>query len=347
MRTHLGIQKSKYAPSSVVTISRTAAIVDAAKVLGEHDIGCLVVTDTAGRAVGIISERDIIAKVIAAGDDPARRVVGDIMSTEVVACGEGTPIEQICKAMTSAGIRHLPVVRDGVPVEMISSREIMAHQHAEDRAVRNLTIFAMAKLAESRDPETGEHLERVCAYSRALAFELAKCRKHAGRIDEDFLSLIHSTSPLHDIGKVGIPDRVLLKPGRLAPDEFEIMKEHSAKGAKTLELALQRYPSADFLRMARDIAASHHERVDGKGYPQGLSGEDIPLSARIFAVADVYDALVSKRVYKAAMPHDVARDIIAEGRGAQFDTSVVDAFLGSDDSFATIFAHQREPCLVN
>ena len=347
MKKRRGIDKAPDAPDEVITTGRTSTVVDAARALRDNRIGCLVVTDSAGRASGIISERDIITKVIAEGIDPAQRTVAEIMTADVVACGEGTPLTEMRKAMMTSGIRHLPVMKDGVAVDMISSREMMAYQHAEDRAVRNLTIFAMAKLAESRDPETGAHLERVCDYSRRLASELAKMDKYNSRIDHDFINLIHSTSPLHDIGKVSIPDHVLLKPGRLDDHEYEIMKTHSATGARTLNMALERYPAAGFLHMARDIAAWHHERIDGDGYPDGLSGENIPLSARIFAVADVYDALVSKRVYKGAFTHDAARRIIIEGRGTQFESDVVDVFLGSEHEFAAISTRHDGPHSVN
>ena len=203
---------------------------------------------------------------------------------------------------------------------------------------RDLTIFAMAKLAESRDPETGAHLERVCCYCRVLAQHLACLPKFQHEVDGAYARLIYLTSPLHDIGKVAIPDCVLLKPGRLSDREFEIMKEHTTLGARTLEAALREHPEARFLQMARDIAASHHERWDGTGYPRGLSGADIPLCGRIVALADVYDALTTKRVYKGAFTHDVARSIILEGRGAHFDPDIVDAFVANEAQFHDIRA---------
>ena len=189
-----------------------------------------------------------------------------------------------------------------------------------------VTIFALAKLAESRDPETGAHLERTRGCARVLAQGLAEQPEFADRIDQNVIRLIYLTSPLHDIGKVSIPDYVLLKPGRLDDEEFTVMKTHALAGASTLDLALREHPEARFLQMARDIAITHHERFDGTGYPAGLAGEDIPLCGRIFAVADVYDALISKRVYKAAFSHGTAKSIILEGRGTQFDPHVVDTF---------------------
>ena len=203
---------------------------------------------------------------------------------------------------------------------------------------RDLMIFSLAKLAEARDSDTGAHLERVQRYSRVLAQHLSG-EPHYGRvIDNEFIRLIYLTSPLHDIGKVGIPDHVLLKPGRLTAEEFEIMKRHTIIGAETLEAALAQNPSAGFLRMARDIAAAHHEWYDGTGYPLGLSEGDIPLSARIVALADVYDALTSKRVYKTAFDPDMARDIIVQGRGTHFDPDVVDVFLRCEELFHEIRA---------
>jgi len=201
---------------------------------------------------------------------------------------------------------------------------------------RDVTIFALAKLAESRDPETGAHLERVCNYSKILAHYLSTVPEFQGEVDAGYVQLIFQTSPLHDIGKVAIPDCVLLKPGRLSDREFEIMKTHSALGAQTLDAALREHPEAGFLRMARDIAATHHERFDGTGYPAGLKGTDIPLCGRIVAVADVYDALTTKRVYKNGFAHDIARDIILKERGSHFDPRIVDAFLACEAQFIEI-----------
>ena len=208
--------------------------------------------------------------------------------------------------------------------------ELAVRLHTAERILsietRDVTIFALAKLAESRDPEPGTHLERVRQYSRCLAADLSRTEKFHSLVSPAFVSLIYQTSPLHDIGKVSIPDHGLLKPGRLDDQEFEIMKTHAQAGADTLEKALKKYPNADFLKMARDIAGCHHEHFDGKGYPNGLAAEAIPLAARIFAVADVYDALVSKRVYKAAFTHSVACSLVVKGCGTQFDPDIIDSF---------------------
>ncbi|HXE51625.1 MAG TPA: HD domain-containing phosphohydrolase [Tepidisphaeraceae bacterium] len=201
---------------------------------------------------------------------------------------------------------------------------------------RDVAIFAMAKLAESRDPETGSHLERVRSYSRVLAQHLAGIDKFRDEITPEFTRLIYLTSPLHDIGKVGIPDSVLLKPGRLSDREFEIMKTHAAIGADTLHAALRQFPGVKFLEMGRDIAATHHERYDGTGYPARLKGEDIPLCGRIVALADVYDALTSKRTYKAAFSHDIARSMILSEAGTHFDPEMVNAFVANESRFLEI-----------
>jgi putative two-component system response regulator len=208
---------------------------------------------------------------------------------------------------------------------------------------RELTIFALAKLAESRDQETGEHLERMREYARILAEELERHPDFRSEIDGEYISLLYMTTPLHDIGKVAIPDRVLLKPGRLTQEEFEVMKTHTCLGAETLESVADSHPNASFLRMATEIALTHHERFDGKGYPEGLSGTDIPLSGRITSVADVYDALTSKRVYKDAYSHQTAREILIDGRETQFDARIVDAFLRRESDFLAIKMRHRDP----
>ena len=200
-----------------------------------------------------------------------------------------------------------------------------------------ITIFALAKLAESRDPDTGAHLERVRGYCRVLARQLQASARFEQLVDNDFVRLLYETSPLHDIGKVAIPDAILLKPGQLTSAEFELMKTHTLRGAETLEAALEQFPNARFLSMARDIAMSHHEKYDGSGYPCGLAGEQIPLCGRIVALADVYDALTSKRVYKEAICHSEARAIIVADRGRHFDPAIVDAFLEAEDEILAIY----------
>ncbi len=204
-------------------------------------------------------------------------------------------------------------------------------------AMRDLTIFALAKLAESRDPETGAHLERIQCYSRILADQLRQEGPYTHIVDQQFVEDIYRSSPLHDIGKVGIPDAILLKPGRLTAEEFEVMKRHAIIGAETLEEAAQKSGGCGrYLKMAIEIARHHHERFDGSGYPDGLAGQQIPLSARIVALADVYDALSSRRVYKDAFAPDTTSSIIEAGAGTHFDPAVVEAFRVREHEFQAV-----------
>jgi putative two-component system response regulator len=226
------------------------------------------------------------------------------------------------------------------PIELIA--RVRAGERILSLETRDVAIFAMAKLAESRDPETGAHLERVRSYCRVLAKDLAGQPKFRSIIDEEFIRLIYLTSPLHDIGKVGIPDSVLLKPGCLSDREFEIMKTHAQLGADTLDAALGAFPGVKFLEMARDIAATHHERWDGSGYPKGLVGEALPPSGRIMALADVYDALMSKRVYKDAFTHEVTKSMIVNDAGTHFDPDIVGAFVRTEQQFIEIRSHHSE-----
>ena len=323
----------------VISIHPWDTVATAARRLVENGIGCLTVVDGDGCLLGIVSERDIVRRIVAPALDPGHELVDAIMTPEVACCSAGDSMDTAQNIMASRGIRHLPVTEDGTVVGIISIREVMAHRQARDEAAHDLTIFALAKLTESRDPETGLHLDRVCRYSTILAQHLAKQEKFSDQIDADFVRLIYISSPLHDIGKVSIPDCVLLKPDRLDDREFEIMKSHASVGAETISSVLERFPGAEFLRMARDIAAAHHERPDGEGYPCGLKGDDIPLAARIFAPADVYDALVSKRVYKNAFSHDIAKNIIIEGSGTQFDSDACQAFLNCQQQFQAVRDH--------
>jgi putative two-component system response regulator len=201
---------------------------------------------------------------------------------------------------------------------------------------RDVVIFSLAKLAEARDTDTGAHLERIREYCLVLAQHLAGMQKFNSVLDGDYIQLLYLTSPLHDIGKVGIPDNVLLKPGRLTPEEFEIMKEHVLIGGRTLDAAVKAHPRAKYLQVARDIAFTHHEKFDGTGYPNHLHGEEIPLCGRIVALSDVYDALTTRRVYKPAYSHEVAKNIIVDGSGKHFDPDIVDAFLASEEEFLAI-----------
>ncbi|MFH2059671.1 MAG: HD domain-containing phosphohydrolase [Pseudomonadota bacterium] len=201
---------------------------------------------------------------------------------------------------------------------------------------KDMVIFVLAKLAESRDTDTGEHLERIRYYCKILAETYFDICDNELSYDRQFINSIFLASPLHDIGKVGIPDKILLKPGKLTYEEFEIMKTHTTIGYNTLNEALKKNSRTDYLRMSAEIALYHHEKFNGKGYPKGLQGEKIPLSARIAAIADVYDALVSERVYKKAFTHEKAKSIIEKESGEHFDPELVKTFLKCSDKFVGI-----------
>ena len=213
-------------------------------------------------------------------------------------------------------------------------------------AIQDVTIVAMASLAETRDNDTGGHIRRTQHYVRALAKKLQTHPRFASFLSDATIELLFKSAPLHDIGKVGIPDRILLKPGRFTPEEFEIMKTHAILGRDAIVAAEEHLNTPkSFLQLAREIAYCHQEKWDGSGYPQGLAGEAIPVSARLMAIADVYDALISRRVYKDGMPYDQAVAIIREGKGQHFDPDMVEAFLEITDEFQAIaeqFADHQE-----
>jgi putative two-component system response regulator len=210
-------------------------------------------------------------------------------------------------------------------------------QVAEIAQAQMTTIFALAKLAESRDNETGKHLERVQVLCRLLAAGMSAFPKYSGAIDDEYIHNIFHASPLHDIGKVAIPDNILLKPGKLTPEEFAVMKTHAIRGAQTLGLVLERHPANAFIGMGIEIARSHHEKWNGTGYPAGLAGYDIPLSARVMTVADCYDALRSKRCYKEPWPHEQSREQILQSSGNQFDPDVIRAFIAVENEFRRVW----------
>jgi len=256
-------------------------------------------------------------------------------------------------------------------LELKAARDALARQNAELDAevhrrmaendlIKDFSLNALATLAEKRDNETGNHLRRTQAYVEALMAKLQTHPRFALELsDPAARERIAKAAPLHDIGKVGIPDAILLKPGRLTPQEFEIMKMHASIGAQAIGDAIRSVQQAQtptgqsasaadavltakslsFLETTRQIAGSHHEKWDGSGYPEGLAGDVIPLPARLMALADVYDALMSKRHYKAAMNQQETVEIIAQGRGTHFDPDIVDAFMALQDQFADIARH--------
>jgi putative two-component system response regulator len=209
------------------------------------------------------------------------------------------------------------------------TREIMA--------IQDVTILAMASLAETRDSDTGNHIRRTQYYVKALAEKLKTHPRFAAFLTDSNIAMLFKSAPLHDIGKVGIPDRILLKPGKFEPEEFEIMKTHAALGRDAIQAAEDQLGiKVEFLTMAKEIAYGHQEKWDGGGYPTGCAGEAIPISARLMAVADVYDALISRRVYKEGMSHEKAVQIITASKGSHFDPDIVDAFLELQDEFRAI-----------
>ncbi len=219
----------------------------------------------------------------------------------------------------------------------------VARRMVENELIQTVSIRALAHLAEIRDPETGNHILRTQSYVRLLATLLRDHPRFAATIDEAYITMLAHSAPLHDIGKVGIPDYVLQKPGKLTPEEWEVMKTHTRLGSEAIDLAEHDIDQpVEFLALAKEVARWHHERWDGQGYPDGLARDAIPVSARLMSLADVFDALISKRVYKEAMPFEEALEIITAERGRQFDPDVTNAFLSAFDEFTAIAERHQE-----
>lgn len=220
-------------------------------------------------------------------------------------------------------------------------REVLREKERVSQA-QLATILAMSKLAEMRDDDTGQHIERTRDYCHALARRLHSERAFPEEIDAAFVDNIYHASPLHDIGKVAVPDSILRKPGRLTPEEFGIMQGHAASGADTLRRVSAQYPDNAFLTMGIAIAQSHHEKWDGSGYPEGLSGEEIPLCARIMAIADVYDALRAERCYKPSFSHEKSWSIMTGDSGTHFDPQLIEVMCHIEDEFLAIYDSRTE-----
>ena len=213
----------------------------------------------------------------------------------------------------------------------------ISRRMAENDLTQQVSIRALAHLAEMRDPETGHHLMRTQGYVRELARALCQHPRFSAILSEHYIDLLSRSAPLHDIGKVGIPDSILLKPGKLDATEWAIMQTHSRLGSEAIEQAERDIDMPlPFLSTAKEIAHWHHEKWDGSGYPDGLAGDAIPVSARLMALSDVFDALITSRIYKPAMSYSEAREVIATGRGRHFDPDMVDAFLANFDRFVAI-----------
>ncbi len=293
--------------------------------------------------------------------DPATQKIPVIF---VTARGE---VEDVTKGFAKGAVDYItkpispPIVlsRIRTHLELKAAQELLENQNellelkVKERTrelvlTQDVTIQSLAALAETRDNETGGHIRRTQNYVRLMAEHLSKWGKCADLLNARIIDLLHKSAPLHDLGKVGVPDSILLKAGRLTDDEFEIMKTHSLLGYEAIDLAKKGFGdhhTSSFLDYAQEIAYTHHEKWDGTGYPNRLAGLDIPLCGRIMALADVYDALISKRVYKDPMPHKKAVLIMAEGRGSHFDPELVDVFLAQKEQFRQIalrFADHEE-----
>ncbi len=252
-------------------------------------------------------------------------------------------LDYICKPFSppvvKARVRNHLKLR--LSQEAIENHNAILEAKVEERTrelalLQEVTIESMASVAETRDPETGGHIRRTQNYVKALAVQLKSNPKFSGLLDDSVIDLLYKSAPLHDIGKVGVPDHILLKPGKLTDEEFEEMKKHSIHGRDIILNAEKRMANNSFLRTAREIAYTHHEKWDGTGYPNSLKGEEIPICGRLMALADVYDALISRRIYKPAFPHEKAVAIISEGKGSHFDPDVAEAFLRIQDRFQKI-----------
>ena len=240
--------------------------------------------------------------------------------------------EVLARVSTHIELRRL---EQELAVQNAELERRVAAQVREISDAQIATMVALARLSESRDDTTGMHVERIGALSDLLARVASRRPDWAPERDAAYIRTLSRAAALHDIGKVGVPDAVLLKPGKLSAEEFDVMKTHAAIGGDTLDAVLRTYPRNELVRVAADIARSHHEKWDGSGYPAGLAGEAIPFAARLVAIVDVYDAIRSARPYKPAMPRDVAAKIIHQGRAAHFDPVLVDAF---DDAEAELDA---------
>lgn len=253
-------------------------------------------------------------------------------------------VDYITKPISPVILQHrvythvsLKQAADQLKDKNASLNERVRERTEELERLQDVTILAMASLAETRDNETGNHIRRTQNYVLLLGKQASLRPQFEPVFTPEVLDLLYKSAPLHDIGKVGIPDAILLKPGKLNREEFEVMKLHTVHGRNAIAAAETRLGGSNsFLRYAREIAHYHHEKWDGTGYPEGLRGESIPVHARLMALADVYDALISRRVYKVPMSHEAAVEIIVQGRGTHFDPTLVDIFMEVEQEFRLI-----------
>ena len=242
------------------------------------------------------------------------------------------------KLLTKLILEHAYIAKNLDRLVEEKVQEISASQMA--------TIYALINLSESRDDDTGAHIERTARFCQLLAQKARFIPEYADTITDNFIETIYMASPLHDIGKVGIPDKILLKPGKLTEEEFAIMKTHVQIGYDTLSKVGEQYSKNEFLKMGMEITLNHHEKWDGSGYNKGLKGTEIPLSARIMAVSDVYDALRSKRTYKDGFSHEKSIDIIRSDSGSHFDPLLVDVFIQHQEEFRALYDSIKENGII-
>ncbi len=253
-------------------------------------------------------------------------------------------VDYITKPISPAILRErvkthltLKAARDVLQRQKEILEEKVVERTRQMEELQDVAMVAMGSLAETRDPETGNHIRRTQHYVRLLALRLKEHPRFGAFLTPENITMLFKSAPLHDIGKVGIPDSILLKPGKLTAEEFARMKEHPRFGRDAIAAAIHSITTAsNFLVFAQEIAYGHHEKWDGSGYPEGLHGDDIPVAARLMAIADVYDALISRRVYKPPFSQEKTVAIIREGRGTHFDPDMVDAFLAIADEFHLI-----------
>lgn len=245
-------------------------------------------------------------------------------------------VDYITKPFSGEELRARVSTRLEIAAYRENLEEQVADRTHETELLKDVVIEAMGELAEYRDPETGGHINRTQHYVQALAQELSRLDKYKDALGPEQIRLLFKSAPLHDIGKVAIRDDILLKPGKLTSEEFETMKKHTTYGENVIKKLEKRVGESSFLLYAEEIAGSHHERFDGTGYPRGLIGEETPLSGRIMAIADVYDALVNQRVYKDAYSHAQAMKIMIEVKGSHFDPTIFDVFVGINGEFQKI-----------
>ena len=263
-------------------------------------------------------------------------------------------VDYITKPLRPAIVRarvrtHLELKRAKAQLrnENLNLEAEVAHRMRQNQIIQEVSIHALARLAETRDPETGNHLRRTQGYVRTLAEALRNHPRFADYLQQHTIDLLVRSAPLHDIGKVGIPDHILLKPGKLTPEEWTIMQTHARLGRDAIEAAERdAEETVEFLAIAKEIAYSHHEKWDGSGYPEQLAGDAIPISARLMALADVFDALICRRVYKPPMPLAQATAIIIEGYATHFDPDIVEAFQRHAGSFAAIASRYSDDDMV-